>query len=242
MGQGRVGRSSYRYASANLWFLALISAFLFIQGILVENRETRHWTPEWLWQQAVVDSGTSAALLIGLLGLLSVRAQFQLGLRPFLRYENKSLTSMERYVSAKDDSEAVLVRIQNVGLGPAIIRGITFELEFSNGIAGSSRLSFEELVDELSLHQLVNGKDYLLVNFGVGAAIGKGDDALVGEFPKPFQNIVSTLIMDIAFEGLLGGKPVDRRVNCIPETASAMLQGSEQLMSVPVDQTGIEQS
>lgn len=186
-----------------------------LQTILIGRVDTTQWDPAWLWTAPIVDASTAATLTLGFLGLLGIRRQFQIGLRPLITYDRLTVTASTRHVASIDDHDAIVVTLTNTGLGPAVITNVRYNLRLADsGVVFESAVA-QELREFLSTVGMHDRDDYVVTAFGRGATIGRDSTRLVGEFPSPFLRRVEDLVLTIDFQGLLGDR-YTKRIECVP--------------------------
>ena len=171
--------------------------------------------PHFLWKKRLLDRGTSATLLIGILGLIVLRKQIELGLRPFVKYERRTKTAKERFLTSDDDSDTVIVTLQNAGMGPAIIKGVEYYAQIAKH-AALEKYKRNALLRDLTALGLVDGRDFLLIGFSAGTALTKESTTFLGEFPTGFQETVDRLELVFEFAGLYGNT-FSKRIICLPK-------------------------
>lgn len=165
---------------------------------------------------AWLDSRAAVTLFMGLLALAVGRAQFALGIRPYLSYSNLNPTPDE----TKEGKKHLSVVIRNEGTGAAIIHEVMYHIKLQ-GAAYEQIVGHEALVQRLADAQLKEDVDYKLPRFGPGATIGKDKEREVFRLLKMLSGellAVEALDMVIQYRGLLGDL-YEKRVFCIPRPA-----------------------
>jgi hypothetical protein len=205
--------------STALWCLALVALIIAVQAVVGEivSRPGNKlpglpsaFSFPWLDPRAAV------TLFVGLLALAVGRAQFALGIRPYLSYSNLNPTPDE----AKEGKKYLSVVVRNEGTGAAIIHQVTYHLRLK-GAAYEAIVGHESLVQRLAEAQLKEDVDYRLPRFGKGATIGKDKEREVFRLLKMLSGelqSVEALDMSIQYRGLLGDL-YEKRVFCIPRPA-----------------------
>jgi len=172
-----------------------------------------------------LDARAAMTALVAMLGLAIARHNLALGLRPYLSYSNL-------LPKAEDNPPKFVVLLRNEGTGPAVIAQMRYGLRFE-GDDFESVLEHKTVVTRIKDRcGLVEGVDYKLDRFSVGATIGKDKDRAVFEVKNDaIDRLVVLRRFDIRvrYKGMLGDlfeKTVeclrpedDRRPRSLPSTS-----------------------
>ncbi|HJT35096.1 MAG TPA: hypothetical protein VJ783_23920 [Pirellulales bacterium] len=196
-----------------LWALVLV-AFVFAAQAVAADYLIRIGKPienrGWLLHVPWLDARAAITALVAMLGLAIARHNLALGLRPYLSYANIA-------PKADDKPPKFVVLIRNEGTGPAVIADMRYELRFE-GDDFESILEHETVVNRIKERcGLVEGLEYKLHKFSVGATIGKDKERIMLEVNNDAIDrllAVRHFLIKVRYKGLLGDL-YEKTVECL---------------------------
>ena len=168
----------------------------------------------------VLDTSTAATLFASLMGAMLLRHQFALGLLPRINYKSAKGTRKD-----SDNPEAFFltwrVEILNSGLGAAIVNSTDYCLELSGGDEGRCTGGHKDIINQLTLVNLVRDQDYWLENITTGFALSPKDGCPIFEIKQEHLAKIQRLDMMLYFQDQLGGK-YRREIFLVPHQPAAL--------------------
>jgi hypothetical protein len=203
------------FASAYLWLLIGVCGLLAYQAFVQANYVSKTSPHPNIWRLKILDVNNAITALVALLGLVSIRQQLLIGIRPILSYTGKVLRPDEwSLISPKPEDFAWRVTLRNVGMGPAIIRSVRYSVSTSDGVTNSLE-SHDDLIARLDTAGLTRRLEYEVQHVSAGAAIGSTESIVLFEGLQSVSRTIRSLDVCISFSGMLG-EAFEKDVYCVP--------------------------
>ena len=200
-----------------LMILIAIALVLFLQSVAHDNYQRLKFPGvlSGIWSMQILDNKSAATMIIGLLSLAFVNRQVILAYRPFLNYRSQK-TNSSTFALGKESNakEFWVVKLQNVGSGPAIVTQSLYRVSATPGILGKYE-EYDGALRNLTAAGLTNGEDFVLRFLSHGWALAARDECILGELNLPKAMNVYALDIRVEFKGLLGDT-YTKEIYCIP--------------------------
>jgi hypothetical protein len=213
-------RAAEHLSSLVLYGSALASLAFAAQNLLVSGGSTPSWVPVDLGDRPWISGSSAVAFVIGVFSILAVRAQARLALRPVLTSSAMPGTVSEDLLAPS--AGTYVLRLRNVGLGPATLVRVRYHLELRapgegstagrDGLSEAAKgrrpprraLTHQQLLAELKTVKVENQQDVLLIGYSEGASIAAGADELLSAWPKDVWGKVRSVTVWITYRGVVG--------------------------------------
>ncbi len=203
-----------------LRLLAFVTFFLLFQTVVRENKQELGVPPVHIgtvdiWSINLMNSGSAAALIVGILSLMFVNRQVVLAYRPVFNYRSQQ-THDSIFALQRDNHGGPFwqVKLQNVASGPAIALRSYYRVSFQSDCLGSYQ-SYAEVVRQLGEAGIVNGEDFVLRYISNGWCLASKDECVILEMTLSSAQKLYAFDVAIEFQGLLGDQYV-KTVYCVP--------------------------
>ena len=213
-------RVSEWFGNAVVWSIVIGAIALFAEATLVGSHHKDGWWPDAFGTHPWLEVPSATSILVGALGLVAVRSQFRLGLRPMLVHSVLRASDAKDVTIDAELDDVRLVCLRNNGLGPAVIHSvhylITSTREQIPGVTmhtpdplqpspvSRHAVDYQGLVAALEVLHLAHNKDLRIGRLGKGATIGRDGELPLMELGPEVWDRMSQLTFWIIYRGVLG--------------------------------------
>lgn len=213
-------------ATSFLGFLIAIVLVLFFQSFVRDNCAR---LPPWYFLANVagwkiLDTGSAATLLIGLISAAWVNKQVILGYRPFFNYLcHQTPSSVFGLVKESETINFWNVNLMNVGSGPAIVVRSFYRVWLGTNDSGGYG-TYQDAINKLASNGFTPGRNFALRELSHGWSMAPKGESIIFEatLPSLFDQAsrepairLRALDIKVEFKGLLEDL-YTKEIYCIP--------------------------
>lgn len=209
--------------SIPIYLLFTLVSFLVLHAFIKENVDFATFPAAFVWKLNLLKVNDALMLLVALLGLLVARQQVELSVTPRLMYSCYPTAQSQFGLQVQQGRVIWTCKVKNVGSGMAIVRRCAYRV--TESVSKSKRkqpfnLSYLDVVKLLRKKGLEPGRDYVLMQYSIGAVIGGGEEQTLLEVNRDALDALKVVDVELVFDGFLGER-FEKQIFMVPRDGIA---------------------